>query len=772
MYFAHSSDKRRGIMHPQPYKNHVKNVLGMTQKFLREATRHSGLPDNTRLFMMDVVSLAAIYHDMGKLADQPQAMLRGDLADNNTKMLNHVDAGTAYLLNQYAQTKSSSYLLAALLVHGHHIGLSDFKALVSEERDRTSKLVKLVYNPRSETFRDNRDIFETYGIGIAGKTVRQYIDENLGNFETISRKETGIKYTPRADCTNIPITAFQFRIMFSCLVDADHTDTDNFYSNKNYTPFKFNSLSPKRRRQRLDKHVSSIVPPVSVSKARLNSRRKLYQVCGTQPVPSTVSFFSLDASVGLGKTYSGANYMLRLAEARDCKRIYSIIPFTNIISQTVEDFRNALLLPNEDKNNINEIHSKCEFEEYWMRKYSTRWNAPVNVSTMVQFAESLVSNRPSQCRKLHWFANSVVFFDEFDKSMPHDYWQFVLHTFQDMAENFNVSFIFSSGTSAYYWDIFDHDITVHHIVDKKLHQKFAKLEKERCKIEVMKRPVSNVSTFVNGIIGKLKKVRSGVVVCNTINNACVIADLFRKANIGYEVYELTGWQDAGLKESILAEVRAGLSDPTRKILLVATSTIECGVDISFDTGWREMSGPLSLFQFVGRINRGAIKTDATCYVFRFSESLVGKDCLFTENPALEGAIDVFLSTSKRNLVPKHCTHFVQEELFEKKAHGPGFIALEKNLDFKSIKEEFKVIDSATASVIVNKELAARIQSGDYVAYNEIVRNSVQLWFTKIDKLNELSDNQLIIPIGEDEYYVWNGDYDTQSGIAKTLLLLR
>ena len=744
----------------------------MAQGFLKDATKHSALSDKTRLFMMDIVSLAAIYHDMGKLAAQPQSILQGDFGDSNGKMLNHVDAGVASLLNRYEKTKNVSYLLAAFLVHAHHIGLSNLKTLVSETRDKSSKLVKLVYSPRPETFRDNRDMFEIYGIGETGKTVRQYIDEHLGNFEAINQQETGIEYIPRGDCNNIPVTALQFRIMFSCLVDADHTDTDNFYSNKNYTPFKFNQLFPKERRDRLEECIKSIKVPSTVSKARLESRRKLHQICSTQQIPEDVSFFALDGSVGLGKTYSGANYMLRLAAQRNCDRIYSIIPFTNIISQTVNDFRKALLLPNENENNINEIHSKCEFEEIWMRKYSNRWNAPVNVSTMVQFAESLVGNKPSQCRKLHWFANSVFFFDEFDKSMPHDYWEFMLHALQDMSESFNVAYIFSSGTSAYYWDIFNHDVTVHHIIDKKVYREFAKLEKARCRIEIIKRPVDDASKFVQSIIDELQTVRSGVVVCNTINNACVIADMFRKSKSDYEVYELTGWQDAVLKEEILSEIRAGLADMRRKVLLVATSTIECGVDISLDTGWREMSGPLSLFQFVGRINRGAVKVDAVCRVFRFSDALLGKNALFTENPQLCGAVGVLLSTAKKNLIPSHCTHFVQEELLEKEARGRKFVVLEKNFDFRSIKEEFKVIDSATASVIVNKELASRIQVGEHVAYNEIVRNSVQLWFTRIEKLNEMSDNQLITTTGEDGYYVWNGDYDRQSGIAKSLLLLR
>jgi len=722
--------------------------------------------------MLDVVTLAALYHDIGKLAEQPQSILSVDQPDKNSKMLNHVDAGVACLLNEYEKTKNLAYIIAAFLVHGHHIGLDNFDSLIQEFADKSTKLLKFLYTPKNENFRDTRDIFETYGIGTPGKTVKQYIDEHIGDYTAISEAETGMRYAPKTHFNNIPVNNAQLRFVFSCLIDADHTDTDNFYSNQNYTPFKFNTLRPLQRRKRLEQHIKKLKITDAVSQSRLASRKALHKLCSTDEIPAETSFFALDGSVGLGKTYSGANYMLRLAAQKKCDRIYSIIPYTNIISQTVQDFRRALLFPNENENNVNEIHSKCEFEEIWMRKYSTRWNAPINVSTMVQFGESLTSNVPSQCRKLHWFANSVFFFDEFDKSMPHNHWKFILPVLHDMAESFNMSYIFSSGTSAYYWDIFNCNILVHHIIDAQTYSGFAKLENARCKMKILKSPVKNLKKFMGEIAATLETVNSAVIVCNTINNACMLAALFRESLSDYKVYELTGWQDTELKEKILAEVRLGLEDKSKKILLVATSTIECGVDISFDTGWREACSPLSLFQFAGRINRGAVAPDAAYYVFKFDESLVGKDCPFTENSQLASGISTFDAASKKDLTPVHCTHFVEEELSYEKGRERDFMRLETERQFKTLKKEFKVIDTATATVIVNKDLISRIQMGEKVAYNEIIRNSVQLWFTKLDKINGLVDQQLISEIGDDGYYAWNGAYDEQSGIGGTLIHLR
>lgn len=749
-----------------------------SRAFFSDATKNSNLSEENINFLMDVVSLAAEYHDMGKLSDQPQSILRGDITqESEGKMLNHVDAGTAFLLKKYEETKNMAYMVSAFFVHAHHIGLEDFETLIERKMDRTKKLATEIYSPKNQSFRDNRDVYETYGIGTKGLTVKQYIDQNLSGLVEIHSKDVGLNYTPNTSLRDIPhvCTATIFRIAFSCFVDADHTDTESFYSNKKYKPFVFSALNPAKRREYLERHISKISSKSSASPERIESRKLLHDICCNAKIPKNISFFALDGSVGLGKTFSGAHYSLRLAAERKCDRIYSIIPYTNIISQTVQNFKDAMLFENESQYNINEIHSKCEFDHVWMRKYSSKWNAPINVSTMVQFAESLASNKPSRCRKLHWFANSVVFFDEFDKAMAHEYWEFFLVILKELSENFNTTFIFSSGTSAYYWDIFNADINVHHIINKKTYRKFSRLEKVRCKIKRIKDPVLDLNKFPTQVFRKIKSKRNAAIVCNTINNACRLAGIFRKHKkfSEYEIYELTGHQDPCLKESILEKIKSGLKDPTRKILVVSTSTIECGVDISFDIGWREKCGPLNLFQFMGRINREATANDAVCYVFEFHDSLIGKGNPLTENPKIYNSIRVFDESSIRGLSPKKCTSFVEQELsYNNSLNKAKLLNHEISMDFKTMNEEFAVIDSVTSLVIVNKEIVEKIRKGEDVHPTEISRHSVQLWDSRIDKIQQMFADDLISDIKGEGYYAWEGEYDMESGIGKTMILLR
>ena len=546
MYYAHSSDKKRGVLNPQLYFDHVDNVYNESKVFLVDALKHSTLKQSQIDFMIDVLSLASYYHDLGKLDNKAQYILSADYDDDNDKkMINHVDAGAACLLNKYEKTKNLAYLISAFLVHAHHRGLKNQDVMAPETLDTTNKQRATYYYPINVSlFRDCRDILETYGISSTQKTVKEYIDANLYNYEKTHLEIMEYDYIPKTNITRkIPVTAFQIRLMLSCLVDADHTDTDTFYS-RQWGSYQFNDLQIDKRFDKLQEFtkVLSSKPNLDVSTERLNSRKELHSICLSKPIPDDISFFALDGSVGLGKTLSGLTYALRLAKQRNVDRIYNIIPFTNIISQTVMEYRKAILLSKEDKNNINEIHSKCEFDKIWMRKYSNRWNAPINVSTAVQFFESLVSKKPSRLRKLHWFANSVFFFDEYDKSMPHQYWQYILLVLKELTYTINCSYIFSSGTSAYYWDIFDEsEVDVHDIIDKNTYQMFRDLEKKRIKTIILPNKISNINSFIKSVFGELDTVKSGLIVCNTIKNASILAELMRNNRYGYAVYELTGW---------------------------------------------------------------------------------------------------------------------------------------------------------------------------------------------------------------------------------------
>jgi hypothetical protein len=147
--------------------------------------------------------------------------------------------------------------------------------------------------------------------------------------------------------------------------------------------------------------------------------------------------------------------------------------------------------------------------------------------------------------------------------------------------------------------------------------------------------------------------------------------------------------------------------------------------------------------------------------------------MFTANPQLLSGIQVFNSTLFDNLTPSYCTELVRMELsIISKGRGSKLLMMEDDRQFEEINNNFKVIDNATATVIIDKDLVKKIIAGEKVPYNAIVRNSIQLWFTKIERIEALIDLKIITTTDEKEYYVWNEDYDDESGIGKIMMNLR
>ena len=103
-----------------------------------------------------------------------------------------------------------------------------------------------------------------------------------------------------------------------------------------------------------------------------------------------------------------------------------------------------------------------------------------------------------------------------------------------------------------------------------------------------------------------------------------------------------------------------------------------------------------------------------------------------------------------------------------------FTQWERDKAFRSIAEEFKVIDSYTVVILVNKDIANKIKKGEYVSSTEINRNSVQLWADKYDKITQNFDciEEVVSEYGQ-TYFAWTGYYDPEFyGIGQTLIELR
>ena len=208
--------------------------------------------------------------------------------------------------------------------------------------------------------------------------------------------------------------AFFTRMLYSCLVDADFLDTETFMNGR-AAPRGGGEGIPallEKARTQAERYLGAeSTTPVS------RQRNAVLQACLDKGAHGPQGLYTLTVPTGGGKTFASLAFALEHAAAQGMKRVIYVIPYMSIIDQTAANFTKLL-----GEENVLADYSSAEYKttntedltpaQYRQLLASENWDAPVIVTTAVQFFESLYANRSSRCRKLHNIADSVIIFDE------------------------------------------------------------------------------------------------------------------------------------------------------------------------------------------------------------------------------------------------------------------------------------------------------------------------------------------------------------------------
>lgn len=708
-YLAHSA---KGEIPAQSYVEHISNVFAAAQRYALAAARHSKNEGNE---LVAAVSSAAPIHDIGKLMEENQlALQKGNSAH---LPIHHADAAAAYL-----QRFGSDAYTAKMIAACHHKGLPN---LPIEAKRRKS----------GNEFRDSEE-------------TRKKTDNEL---DAIIEKHasTLIPMQPIDSCAEGHSALF-YRICLSCLADADQTDTAR---HKGTYPKEeqYIDLRAEERLRSLDKYVQGLMD----ESERSLLRSEMYSVCRDYPVNESIA--ACDSPVGSGKTTAVMAHLLKQAVIRKARRIFVILPYTNIIKQSVEEYRKALNLPGERPEEVvSEIHHLADFENEDIRHLSVQWRAPIIVTTAVAFFETLASNRPATLRKLHELPGSVVFVDEAHAAVPTELLPITWKWMKTLAEDWNCYWVLASGSLVKFWEIeeiSEEKESVPFILPDVVRKKLSSYENRRIEYRNEPDPLS-----VEALVEKALAVPGPrLIIMNTVRNAALVANALVERVGRDRVEHLSTALNATDRDATVEIVKKRLKDQNDSDwTLVATSCVEAGVNLSFRTGFRENASLLSLLQAAGRVSRGGEYADATIWSFSMRED---EDKL-TKNPSLNIPVSVlkdFFRKGKQIEIGL-CTEAIEKEL-DQSLIQDELVEWEANCFFAKVQEEYHVIENDTALLIPDKELAEKVKYGvcDWKVFQKM-GVSVRAAKARSNKLKE------IIP-GEKVYY-WDYGYDSFLGIMR------
>lgn len=549
----------------EPRHGHLNKVAYHTAKFAAEMFP-AGSPESISAHQWGY--LTGLWHDLGKFSEKFQRYLEKATDPHSDEILEKVDHTTAGA-KQAISVSPLGHIIATAIA-GHHAGLLD---------------------ARSHTACLEKRLAKTFGKEIPAIAAPNSITDcklpSLPGFLAIPKND-------------FPLAFFQ-RMLFSCLVDADFLATESFMnpSQASLRPCSSTEVFP-RALELLQRKIESFGTPEStVDKARATVVHDCLSAAEKPP-----GLFTLTVPTGGGKTLSSLAFALKHAIAHGHRRIIYVIPFTSIIEQNATVFTD--LLASLGENIVLEHHSNLtpEKETTTSRLAAENWDAPIIVTTAVQFYESLFANKTSRSRKTHNIANSVLILDE-AQSLPVQYLAPCLRTLEQLSRNYHTTTVLCTATQPAI--NLSEEFPIGLETPTEIISNTRKLFQNLDRIKIHYRHTLDDET----IASELAAAPQALCIVNTRKHAQLLYQLLPGSE---ENFHLSALMTPEHRLEILHSVRQRLDQglPAR---LISTQLIEAGVDIDFPLVFRSMAGLDSIAQAAGRCNRNGKMEKGHVHVF-------------------------------------------------------------------------------------------------------------------------------------------------------------
>lgn len=622
-----------------------------------------------------------LLHDIGKYSHAAQAHQRDP---EHVAKVDHATAGAQVAGNDYRDA------CAAFAIAGHHGGLPDKGSRASNAEDGTlmGRLKKPLQGKLN--YAAWKTEVQTPPSGNVLPPAWQTIDKRQAPFAQ----------------------AMYTRMLFSCLVDADYLDTEAFM--KQGAVQRGGQVTMAELLARVQAHVAPWLahPQGEINQARCDVLRTCLRGGEQQP-----GLYTLTIPTGGGKTVSSLAFALSHAVAHGMERVIYVVPYTSIIEQNAQVFRNIL-----GDEHVLEHHANVEIDpedESPLRLATENWDAPVIVTTAVQFFESLYAARTSRCRKLHNISRAVIVLDE-AQMLPIPYLRPCVNALVELTRRYGSSVVLCTATQPSLNGLIGEYAPG--VVPREIFPDTRRLQ------QVFQRTsfVMEGRTDPEILAEQLSGQEQVLCIVNSRRHAQEIYRLLPEDGR----FHLSTLMTPDDRQRVLDEIRRCLKTG-QCCRVISTSLVEAGVDLDFPSVWREMAGLDSILQAAGRCNREGKRprAESRVHVFAFEktprifmQNVAATEAALNrwEDPASPQAIRTYFDEL---LMMKGRDHLDDKNILQKCAQGY----------FRQVEQDFRLIDSETIPVYIptekNRPLldALRVGEIDRAGLRKLGRSAVNVY---------------------------------------------
>lgn len=740
-------------------------------------------------YLGTVMFITGMLHDIGKYSDAFQNYIR-DAQKNprsvNRGSVNHSNAGASYLLqksnNDPLEKVTLEFMACAIFQHhGLMDCVKDGHDILKKRTKKDSEILDIDFQ-RAKSFL-NQNLTGQF------QSAKQEIQSYVNKLNTIAKK---MNHNSSVKEDGYFLFSCLERLILSYLVDADWRDTSEFMNG-----LKENRISQYDREQFFEtslKNVEGYVSHFSADTKINQLRQEMAEECLHADI-SEEGIYKLSMPTGGGKTITSMRLALRIAKKYHKRHIIYIAPFLSILEQNAQVIRS--ILQNDDY--ILEHHSNVEIneEDEVYRNLCETWDSPVILTTMVQFLNTMFLGKMSSVRRFHQLTDAIIIIDE-AQAIPVK----CIHMFNAM-----MNFLCYSGNSIGIlctatqplFELTDRNLIYQEnkdiLSDEEKYQNAFK--RTQIVSEVGNKPMDTdqLVEFIQNVFDQ-----NLLVVLNTKASVKILYDAL-KNNIDSEVklVQLTTYMCAEHRLDVIHELKETLKN--QRVICISTQLIEAGVDISFETVIRSLSGVDSLNQAAGRCNRNGEKKMSTVYVVDYAEEKTSRlpdiqEAKKATRSLIDAKIEDFSTSAAINRFYYQYYFMRKGEMDYNVHHYTLFDLLSKNTarvadvkttegayehflcqSFRTAGQEFSVIDNQQmVSLVVPYKKGAdylneieRMDDYEVIYHNlkKLQRYTITL-FTNDQMLKRLLERQAISFIEKAGIYTVDPNYYNDQGIADEL----